>query len=147
MTEAQLLKKEYNRRYRERHPDRVKMSRKKWNDAHLDRRRNQTRSKEKVNLLARLWRQQYPERVLEANRKFRKRKKEAVIERSLREQNGSCAICKKPFLRTPHQDHCHKTGRQRGLLCGACNMGIGHFNDDIQVLKSAIEYLERFNAL
>ena len=39
-------------------------------------------------------------------------------------------------------DHCHKTGKIRGLLCNRCNRGIGYLMDDIQLLKKAIKYLE-----
>lgn len=38
-------------------------------------------------------------------------------------------------------DHCHLTGRVRGLLCHSCNLVIGHAKDNVAVLKSAIDYL------
>lgn len=41
-------------------------------------------------------------------------------------------------------DHNHKTGEIRGLLCGLCNSGIGHFKDKIKLLKKAIKYLENY---
>ena len=58
-------------------------------------------------------------------------------------QDGKCAICGKPFI-TPSDsciDHNHETGENRGLLCNKCNLGLGHFNDDIKLMKKAIEYL------
>lgn len=59
-------------------------------------------------------------------------------------QQGSCGICgtKDSGARSFHVDHCHDTGKIRGLLCGNCNSGIGSLRDDIGLLKRAIEYLE-----
>lgn len=41
-----------------------------------------------------------------------------------------------------HIDHCHKTGKIRGILCGRCNVTIGYFKDDPDRLLLAAEYLE-----
>ena len=59
-------------------------------------------------------------------------------------QGGVCAICgsDKPAGRGAFiVDHCHITGRIRGLLCTQCNTGIGHLRDSISILKQAITYL------
>jgi hypothetical protein len=40
-----------------------------------------------------------------------------------------------------HVDHNHMTGKVRGLLCHHCNVGIGHFEDNIVLLSNAITYL------
>lgn len=55
-------------------------------------------------------------------------------------QNGTCAICAEP-MKLPAVDHCHRTGRVRGLLCRKCNSGIGMFMDDPSLLQRAINYL------
>ncbi len=64
------------------------------------------------------------------------------------QQNGKCAICEEDFNnpRMAHVDHCHNTGKVRGLLCTKCNPGIGFFGDSIDKLKSAQEYLEKYNS-
>ncbi|MEW2523967.1 endonuclease VII domain-containing protein [Streptomyces sp. NPDC047071] len=56
------------------------------------------------------------------------------------EQKGLCVIC----LKTPpaHVDHCHETGRVRGVLCFNCNSAIGKLGDDPDALRRAISYLE-----
>jgi len=62
------------------------------------------------------------------------------------EQNGVCAICGKPETSkytNLQVDHNHVTGKIRELLCGKCNRMLGHVNDNIDILKSAIEYLEK----
>jgi hypothetical protein len=61
-------------------------------------------------------------------------------------QQGLCAICG-GHLSTFNQrlavDHCHTTGRIRGLLCHNCNTGLGKFKEDIELLLRAVEYLQR----
>lgn len=60
-------------------------------------------------------------------------------------QNNSCAICCKPADQCTFKklvvDHCHDTGRVRGLLCSRCNSGLGLFKDNAHSLANAIAYL------
>ncbi len=67
-----------------------------------------------------------------------------IYEAMLKSQNGGCAICGKTDGKRLHVDHDHATGKVRGLLCFKCNVSIGHFGDDIAVLRLAIRYLESF---
>jgi len=59
--------------------------------------------------------------------------------------DSKCRICGKPEEDKKkgvlHIDHCHWSGRVRGLLCYRCNIGIGMFNDDKNLMASAIAYL------
>jgi hypothetical protein len=65
----------------------------------------------------------------------------------LADQGGTCSICAgQPDVRGWHVDHDHSTGQVRGILCGPCNTGLGHFRDDIALLGRAIDYLERHAA-
>lgn len=58
-------------------------------------------------------------------------------------QNGKCLICEKPISgRNVHVDHCHKTGRVRGLLCSGCNIGVGVLEKPNDWLARAMSYLE-----
>jgi hypothetical protein len=59
-------------------------------------------------------------------------------------QGGACAICERPFRRTPHVDHCHVTRLVRGLLCSNCNVGLGYFEDNPIFLRRAAAYVERW---
>lgn len=57
-------------------------------------------------------------------------------------QNGFCACCgRTPGAKGLAIDHCHRTGRVRGLLCGNCNLGLGNFQDNPELLRKAISYL------
>lgn len=76
-----------------------------------------------------------------------------IYQEMLIEQNNVCAICKNPETRRNQisgeinslaVDHCHETGKVRGLLCFACNGSIGKFNDSIELLQKAIEYLKKY---
>ena len=64
-------------------------------------------------------------------------------DRLLDEQDGVCAICGgiNSNGRRLSVDHDHDTGKIRGLLCGNCNVGIGHLQDDPEVLAAAIGYI------
>lgn len=96
-----------------------------------------------------------PSRILNYERKRRKEKPGAFrgvqlkrrygitladFDRILAEQNGLCAFCKnKPPVDV---DHCHETGKVRGLLCRSCNVGLGQLGDNLEGVKRAIAYLE-----
>ena len=56
--------------------------------------------------------------------------------------SGRCQICGDSPDYSLHVDHCHKTGKTRGLLCRTCNLGIGYFKDSTELLQIAIEYLD-----
>jgi len=58
----------------------------------------------------------------------------------LTKQGGLCCICCLP-MKKPCVDHCHETGTVRGLLCTACNTGIGHLKHSPELLRSALGYL------
>ena len=67
----------------------------------------------------------------------------------LEKQGGCCAICKSSDPKSPKRvnhwyvDHCHTTGKVRGLLCNACNRALGNFQDDVEILQNAIHYLNQ----
>lgn len=63
------------------------------------------------------------------------------------EQNGVCAICFKSNSagRRLNVDHCHATGRVRGLLCANCNTALGLLGDNAEIFVNAINYLNNSN--
>jgi hypothetical protein len=71
-------------------------------------------------------------------------------------QQYRCLICEKHEENVPKSksktsatalqiDHCHATGKIRGLLCTNCNNMLGKAKDNVGVLKNAIAYLENKN--
>jgi len=69
---------------------------------------------------------------------------EAILTR----QDGGCAICRIGVDRATRKerlsvDHCHATGRVRGLLCDSCNRAIGLLGDDPDRVSAAAAYLQK----
>jgi hypothetical protein len=74
----------------------------------------------------------------------------ADFDRMLADQNNSCKICETSFDKPelgigdrPCVDHDHKTGKIRGILCNACNRGIGYLKDSVRIIENAKDYLCR----
>lgn len=76
----------------------------------------------------------------------------AEYNRMFAEQKGVCAACGFPETRIDrktkkqkklHVDHCHKTGRVRGLLCNNCNSALGLLKDDPARVAGLLAYAER----
>ena len=125
------------------------------------------KTSEKHRKAVRRWQQNNPEKHLESLRKVYKTDRYKNKKRNERymkmygitlddynelaiKQHNVCAICKQAEtildyrtnqLRNLAVDHCHATGKVRGLLCNSCNNMLGRSNDDITILANAIEYL------
>lgn len=70
-----------------------------------------------------------------------------TFNKMLLEQNNLCKICNNNFKNDKDicVDHNHLTGKIRSLLCTACNLGLGKFKDNIEILRKAVIYLELHN--
>lgn len=106
-------------------------------------------NREKVNACARRWRLNPRNR----NRcKFLGKKAclkkygltpEQYDERCLA-QGNRCAVCKESDKgQRLSVDHCHRTGRVRGLLCRSCNTALGLLKEKSSLFLKAVEYLKR----
>lgn len=145
----------------------------KLSEAEKEKRREYYRqNKQKFIDKAKAWKAANPDKVKESSRKAlakaralesRESKKEKHLQRKYgmtlsdylqmyHNQQGTCKICKSPFEiqmenawnKTANVDHCHTTGKIRGLLCNNCNRGIGHLKDSPDLLRAAAEYLDAF---
>lgn len=86
---------------------------------------------------------------LKAGKRYRVKKEYGLTVEQVSEmsaaQNYSCAICDDPFSDGNHYtqiDHCHTTGKVRGLLCINCNWLLGKSRDNPSLLRKAADYLE-----
>lgn len=115
------------------------------------------KNKEKIKAQKTVWRRANPEKVKKAWKKWESRNKENRRNKTLRaygmtekdylvmfeHQRGVCKICFKPqTIKRLAVDHCHTTGKVRGLLCDTCNRGIGLFKEDKDIILSAYNYLK-----
>lgn len=92
------------------------------------------------------------EKLLKNSREYSIKRKFNLTEEEylskLKDQNHSCLICGVHESRLSKKlavDHCHKTGKVRGLLCFSCNVSLGRFKDSKELLQKAINYLEEYN--
>ena len=98
------------------------------------------------------WVKENPEKYKRSYRASRLKRKygltieqyEAIVE----SQDGKCLACHKvpsgkAHSSRLHLDHCHTTGRLRGMLCYQCNLALGLVRDDITVLQGLIAHLKR----
>jgi hypothetical protein len=113
-------------------------------------RESQNRNKEKFNAYQKKWRSENSE-AHAMTAKYSKVKRKYGLSREeydkLMEQTH-CQICEADLRERKnltqygaHLDHCHTTGKIRGVLCGACNIGLGHFRDNPEFLRRAADYL------
>lgn len=98
----------------------------------------------------RIWKQKNKHRFVGYEKtRYEKRKyskygiTQEIVDQILLEQNNKCYICSTEFTESVklNIDHCHETMKVRGLLCVNCNVGIGHFKDNVELLQSAINYI------
>lgn len=94
------------------------------------------------------WHSQSPEARRGSHRMRRFGLSRAAYDAMSATQGHLCAICRQPettlqkgTLTSLAVDHCHATGRIRGLLCRACNTALGLLGDDPQRLVRATQYL------
>lgn len=91
------------------------------------------------------WRESNPTHNKDNHARWKYGVDRGTYDRMLAAQDGKCAICRtsEPGVRLVrfHIDHCHNSKAVRGLLCEHCNRGLGHFDDDPELLRRAADYL------
>lgn len=123
-----------------------KAYRKEWYEAnkpYFQERYRAERAAHKQRTVA--WQKANPSKVASIRVKARYGLTRSDFEAMLVAQSGLCLICglQPHKMRRLVVDHCHATGKIRGLLCDGCNKGLGDFEDRIERLEAAIAYLKR----
>jgi hypothetical protein len=150
--------------YRKAHPEKMAELSKKYRDRNAEKisiakKKCRLARPEHIKAIRKIWHEQNKDRVNEERRELRKSNPNIVrlAERKIKlrksyemtigdfeglmaDQHCLCAICKTDLER-PCVDHDHKTGDVRGILCHKCNLALGGFNDDIDTLQEAANYL------
>ena len=135
-------RKEYFAKYREEHREKIRLDGKKYvyDDVKSAKRRQHY--------------QTYKERDKPKNRKARLKKEYGITpeqyDEMLKCQDNRCAICERhqsEFKIRLAVDHCHHTGKVRGILCSDCNKSLGGFKDGVGMLNKATAYLQRESPL
>jgi hypothetical protein len=124
-----------SKKHHEAHPEKRREYAEKHHEAHPEKRREYRKNAIKNN--PELYRKQ------DLKRKFGITL--GQYDQLLINQEYTCAICKIEKCRTGRRfavDHCHTTGKIRGLLCGLCNHMLGSSKDNIETLTEAIAYLK-----
>lgn len=115
----------YNREWRDNNRDRVNAAHRRYKQNNLEKRR-----------------ESYRRSSMKRRYGITPEQKEEIFEN----QGRRCAACQADEPggeRGWHVDHCHDSGKVRGILCCNCNVALGHAKDDTDRLHSLIEYLEK----
>lgn len=115
------------------------------------------------------YRQEHPDKHTQAKRNWEKNNPEKheriqlrkkardigldpdIIEAHFDSHRGLCDLCSRPPSGTRKNgrprylsiDHCHASGEFRGLLCNSCNLALGMFRDDADLMRRAADYVTR----
>jgi hypothetical protein len=108
----------------------------------------------RIKELALAWAVSHPEKRkhirMSSQRKSSCGISQSEFEKRFHAQNKLCAICRglmvigRPgVMNRACLDHDHKTGKHRNLLCASCNLLLGHCKEGVEILMSAIAYIQK----
>jgi hypothetical protein len=139
-----------------------------WSEQNKDRKRlnyekHYEKNKSQINANSRLYYKSNKDKIKQQQKQYNENNKEHLarqdkiyflkrrynltieeLQTLYEKQNHKCAICHQTELdlgRKLNVDHCHKTGKVRGLLCGSCNRALGLLQDRAEICLSAANYL------
>lgn len=140
--ELRARQRRYDAAWKARNPEGLRDSQRRYRQKNLEKhRQHQAR-----------YRERHPEQAREASLRARFGIGLEDYDTLLAAQEGVCAACRRPESRVHSRtkqtmmlavDHCHRSGRVRGLLCASCNTALGLLADDVNRIMAAAIYLER----
>lgn len=101
------------------------------------------------------WKRRDPEKVKRVRLKYRLKSEYGLTleqyDDMLDTQSYCCWTCGLPLLdfltKNICVDHCHATGKVRGILCGKCNKALGLVDESLETLREMINYLEYYGKI
>ena len=139
--EVRVKAREYARLWRERNKETLREKKRQWHKN----KKEETKQNDKIR--RQKWEKENPVRkeAYRINRKFKLgsiSEAQKLVERRISE---TCNACGTPNGggHMSHIDHCHRTGKVRGILCSKCNVALGQVKDSVDQLKKLIVYLEK----
>lgn len=154
---------EASARWHKNNPDRIKKAQAKWYGEHREQVTERSRkyyieSREQIQERNRKYYADHREKLVERNKKYRREHPNELrvakllclyglttteYQILLDKTGNICPVCRQSFDgRIPCIDHNHENGVIRGLICRKCNLALGLFDDNIDILINAIEYLK-----
>jgi hypothetical protein len=136
--ETKIAKRAACRKYYKEHIEQERERSRKYSKEHIEQERERSQR----------WRKLYPDQARNAVRRAKYKRKYGITTKEAEQlliaiQTGVCAICGgNRDKRRLHIDHDHNTGKIRGILCGKCNRGLGHFADNSDWLHKAGDYIK-----
>lgn len=144
----------HQKKYYQKNADKIKLRCKEYAKKNSERcaesrRKYYQDNKEIIKARAKEWSRHNPADTVKKRKHQLRSKYDISVEEFnnlLQFQNHKCAICNLEDFgkKGPMMDHCHSTGKNRGILCRGCNTGLGNFKDDISKLISAVSYINKY---
>lgn len=151
--------KEYMKQYRAKNKEKIRQGQKDYREKNREKvaqmkKKYAEENKEKLSSYYSEYYQEHKDKKKAYDRRYSIKSKYGVeldwYDEQLKRQNGRCAVCgmTEPGTASGYfcVDHNHATGQVRALLCGLCNLGLGHFMDSIPRLERAIGYLLSYDS-
>jgi hypothetical protein len=155
------------KRWQEKNRDKLRENTRKWQAKNKDKvkentRKWQTKNKDKVLENTKRWQADNKDKIKDWQIKNKQKRYESawkhklqknfnitpeIYNQKFKEQTGLCKICNKGQEQKLAVDHCHTTGKVRDLLCRKCNLGLGCFFDNVDLLQKSIQYLLSHNTV